>query len=133
MGIYEVLFIFIMTLGLLVWFMSRRPRREPSKLKMRAYRSTLSRREDEEGSHASPPSYSQSTTRASATQGTVPLNVNFDFDGYTYDAYQVLGLPGGSSWSLVKKAYQTERVALEKEYSSECVQMAFEALRRVLS
>ena len=84
--------------------MLRRKNREPSKLRMKPLPSTYN------------------------TQGVRSLNVNFEYENYTYDAFHVLGLPSGSSWESVQAAYR--QVLYNSPYSKECIQMAFEALQR---
>jgi hypothetical protein len=39
-------------------------------------------------------------------RGERPLNVVFNFNGHSWDAYEVLGLPAGSSPESVEKAYR---------------------------
>lgn len=33
------------------------------------------------------------------------LNIHFQYNGHSFDAYEVLGLPAGSSWEKVEEAY----------------------------
>ena len=38
--------------------------------------------------------------------GERPLNVVFNYNGHSWDAYEVLGLPAGSSLEMVQQAYR---------------------------
>lgn len=60
--------------------------------------------------------------------GSRDLNVIFNFNGHSWDAYEVLGLPAGSSPDQVETAY---RMALEKvdESSKEFIHTAFRAIK----
>ena len=116
--VYEILLIFAITLAGLVWFMFRKEVREPSKLKTKTKTSSSSHHPKTVAPHEEP-------------RESRPLNVNFKFENYTYDAYHVLDLPGGSSLESVQKAYgQSLR---QGKHSRDCVQMAFEALKKALS
>ena len=120
--VYEILIVFVIALSGLAWFIARNPKREPSKLKMKAFSSS---------SH-----HTQAVEPHKSAKPSRPLNVNFEFENYTYDAYHVLGLPGGSSWESVQAAYKQSLSAKPEqggEHSRECIQMAFEALKKALS
>lgn len=52
------------------------------------------------------------------------LNVLFNFNGETWDAYEILGVPAGSSFNEVETAYKTHT---EK---SEIIDAAFEAIKK---
>ena len=43
-----------------------------------------------------------------------PLNVVFQFNGETWDAYEVLGLPAGSSLEMVRAAYREATEAVDQ-------------------
>ena len=101
--------------------MSRRQKREPSRLKMKnkssgPFPANTSANQSHHGKDEKPDH---------------PLNVNFEFENYTYDAYHVLRLPGGSSWQAVQEAYQQSLMG-PGEYPRECIQKAFEALKKAL-
>lgn len=42
-----------------------------------------------------------------------PLNVVFNYNGHSWDAYEVLGLPAGSSLERVDEAYKTNIEAVD--------------------
>lgn len=43
------------------------------------------------------------------------LNILFNWNGHTWDAYEVLELPAGSSRVAVQKAFETKKIKVEKE------------------
>lgn len=43
---------------------------------------------------------------ASSPQKTASLNVMFNYNGHSFDAYETLGVPAGSDFSDVRTAYQ---------------------------
>lgn len=60
--------------------------------------------------------------------GERPLNVVFNWNGETWDAYEVLGLPAGSSQEKVAKAYQ-ESLARVDEKSKGFITAAHDAIQ----
>lgn len=42
-----------------------------------------------------------------------PLNVVFNYNGHSWDAYEVLGLPAGSSPDKVEEAYKAQLASVE--------------------
>lgn len=61
-------------------------------------------------------------------EGERPLNVVFNWNGETWDAYEVLGIPAGSSQERVEKAYQ-DSLARVDEKSRSLMTTAYEAIR----
>ena len=61
-------------------------------------------------------------------QQEVQLNVMFNWNGHSWDAYEVLGLPAGSNLNQVKKAYEEEMAKMDEE-SRAFIQKAYEAIR----
>lgn len=61
-------------------------------------------------------------------KGERPLNVIFNWNGETWDAYEVLGLPAGSSQEKVAKAYQ-ESLARVDEKSKGFITAAHDAIQ----
>lgn len=49
---------------------------------------------------------SSSSDLRSETSGSDVLNAVFNFNGHSFDAYEVLGIPAGSSWEEVKRAFE---------------------------
>ncbi len=47
-------------------------------------------------------------SRSSSSSEKV-LNVIFNYNGHSWDAYEVLGLPAGAPWDQVHAAYQRSR------------------------
>ncbi len=62
-------------------------------------------------------------------QGTVTkhLNVMFNYNGHSWDAYEVLGVPAGASIKLVTEAYQTA-VRRSDKHSIEFLETAYKAI-----
>lgn len=56
------------------------------------------------------------------------LNVVFNYNGHSWDAYEVLGLPAGSSMESVEVAYQ-ESLRRVDEGSKAFMQAAYEAIQ----
>lgn len=61
--------------------------------------------------------------------GEISLNVLFNWNGHTWDAYEVLGLPAGSSRDKAAAAFQAARAKADPE-SIPFLQAAFEAITR---
>lgn len=62
------------------------------------------------------------------------LNVFFNFNGHTFEAYEILGLPGGASLEQVQQAYQKMRPqpgAIGKT-EKDLIDVAFEVLVKEL-
>lgn len=55
------------------------------------------------------------------------LNVIFNYNGHSWDAYEVLGLPAGSSIERVKEAYQV-RLSESDDSSKAFLQAAYKAI-----
>lgn len=61
--------------------------------------------------------------------GSRSLNVLFNFNGHTWDAYEVLGCPAGASFELAKKAFEVAKRQLEDPQSVEFLETALDAIR----
>lgn len=57
------------------------------------------------------------------------LNVLFNYNGHTWDAYEVLGVPAGSNGEIVDQKYESVLNQLDPE-SAEFVQAAYDAIRK---
>lgn len=55
------------------------------------------------------------------------LNVMFNYNGHSWDAYEVLGVPAGASLKIVTEAYQTALRRSDKE-SMEFLETAYRAI-----
>ncbi len=55
------------------------------------------------------------------------LNVFFNYNGHTWDAYEVLGLPAGASLKMVKSGFEKSVASSQKE-SHEFLRTALEAI-----
>lgn len=116
-------------------FLARRSRqREPSRLRLgstgqsgergvvksRSSTKTGARRE-----MVSP----EAVDEASAQVRVKNLNVVFNYNGHSWDADEVLGLPAGAPMAMVNEAYQKALRTTQPE-SHAFLQVAFEAIRK---
>lgn len=60
--------------------------------------------------------------------GERPLNVVFNYNGHSWDAYEVLGLPAGSSPEKVEQAYRQGLNHLDKS-SHHFIEAAYDAIQ----
>lgn len=58
---------------------------------------------------------------------TKSLNVIFNYNGYSWDAFEVLGLPAGSSREKVEEAYRASVKSVEPE-SRVFIETAYKAI-----
>jgi len=74
-----------------------------------------------------PPSMNKSRPRVNNTKA---LNVHFMYNGHSFDAYEVLGLPAGCGWSQIEQSYRDllKRDAQSKEF----LDLALQSLRQHL-
>lgn len=98
---------------LLVYFQSAKNRGQPTRLKMKVEAVSAGA------------SSSQHTSEAART---IPLNVIFNYNGHSFDAYETLGVPAGSSWEAVRDSFE-QNVAGSDETSREFYLAAFNAIK----
>lgn len=76
----------------------------PSRLKL-----THKKRQNKTAlTHSPAPAAQAPSTQVYAAEGERPLNVLFNYNGETFDAFEVLGLPAGAPWDLVHQIYQKQ-------------------------
>ena len=73
-----------------------------------------------------------SPTKNIETQNEEELNIYFKFQGKMWDAYELIGVPAGSSLAEVEKAY-TEISSQRDDSSRELLDMAYKTIRQKLS
>lgn len=56
------------------------------------------------------------------------LNVHFMYNGHSFDAYEVLGLPAGCGWERIENAYRAQ-ISQPGNQSREFLDAALSALR----
>lgn len=56
------------------------------------------------------------------------LNVMFNYNGHSWDAYEVLGVPAGASITIVTEAYQTALRRCTGQESVEFLETAYKAI-----
>lgn len=100
---------------LIVYFQGSKKKPQPSKLNMRA---------------DSPIAAGQSAQVVPAPSASIPLNVMFNYNGHTFDAYETLGIPAGSSWDEVRVAFD-KSVSQADTASHEFYLTAFNAIKTV--
>lgn len=66
---------------------------------------------------------------AAATQLERELNVHFNYNGHSWDAYEVFGLPAGVSVEVVTAAYERMIQKVDPE-SVEFIQTAYQAIMK---
>lgn len=69
------------------------------------------------------------TTREPPRPGERELNVHFNFNGHSWDAYETLGLPAGSSMDRVEEAFR-QALRNADPSSHEFFNHAVEAIRK---
>lgn len=72
---------------------------------------------------------SKAMAAASGDGGAIPLNVYFNYNGHSFDAYEALGVPAGSTWEEVQLAFQ-KNLAVTDPSSQEFYRVALEAVRQ---
>lgn len=141
---------FIVTLIVISIVMLRRSARKPTKLKMKTnpgalYTPSAKQRvieleaKDLQASHlelvkATMEADSSKVDKDPSSAGVAkarPLNVMFNYNGYSWDAYEVLGVPAGSSLLSVQEAYETMKKSMDRE-SQHFVDAAYQALMKVM-
>jgi len=109
----------IFLLALFLLFM-RRPERPGMRLRLKGKTSTEKSPVPKEESAPLP---------FKRPDGTVerPLNVMFNYNGHSWDAYEVLGLPAGSNIESTDAAYRKSIATVEAE-SREFIEAAYRAI-----
>jgi hypothetical protein len=118
---YVALHAIVMALGV-IFLLWRRPARGV-RLKMKSIRA---------GSPSAPPPVAvhQPTVVAASSPREVVLNVHFNFNGHSFDAFEVLGLPAGTSLERVKKVHAAA-VSRSDDTSREFFNAAFSAIEKL--
>lgn len=98
---------------LIVYFQSSKKKDLPTKLNMKA---------------TVPPPTPPSSQTAQTQAQPVSLNVIFNYNGHSFDAYETLGVPAGSSWDEVKVAFENT-LATNEAPSHEFYLTAFNAIK----
>jgi hypothetical protein len=110
-----------------------RPKRTPTRLKLRGPAKGLSQTQSEPSASQKSRASAASNARdnAVASQGAPrvrQLTVYFQFNGHDFESYEVLGLPAGSSFEVVEKTFRA-LLAKEPPDSHDFYRKAFEAIR----
>lgn len=110
------------------WYLlSRGGARRPTQLNMKAKDSAPPLMDAPPAEEKAP--LTQAVRQHPDLQGTKQknLNVMFIYNGHSWDAYEVLGVPAGASLKLVTEAYQTALRRSDKE-SVEFLETAYRAI-----
>ncbi len=91
----DIFFYYAALIGLAVLLFLRRRPRFGMRLRLGSSQKKLAGTEADSFSHIS-------------GAGERPLNVVFNYNGHSWDAYEVLGLPAGSSPEKVEQSYRTQ-------------------------
>lgn len=113
-------------LAIFLLFMVRRGQREPTRLNLRARGSNIKDlAAGSEGQHVV-------SLQAVAAQALHPneksLNILFNYNAHTWDAYEILGVPAGAPPKMVEEAYR-KAVAQVSPSSQEFISSAYQAIR----
>lgn len=96
-------------LGIIVasYLTIRRRPRSPSKLDLRKKSFSSVQEPPAQESPAQKPSFDESSSQSSAAKDETmkQLTCSFDFQGDTWEAHEVLGLPAGSPWEMIHEKY----------------------------
>lgn len=125
---------------LVAYMLFWRPKRDPSRLKLRERFKTdkpqtkpneNDRRTDH---HNSSKAHSQRGEAATDNdfRNERELNVIFQFNGHDFDAFEVLGVKAGSSLEAVERSY-AELLSKSPEDTREFLQMAYHAIKLKLT
>lgn len=116
------------TLFVLLLFLWRRPRRG-MRLRLKAGRSRGYYRDLGLNGKVSPDLVlHKSGAAGSSVSGERSINVVFNYNGHSWDAYEVLGVPAGSSFAVVEAAYAEGLKRIEKS-SHGILEAAFKAIQ----
>lgn len=108
----------------LVLYMLYRPKRPPSKLSMRmGNAATSSESQSSEGYIQKKEVFEEGETPS----GAIELSVIFQFNGHSFEAYEVLGLPAGSGLEKVRQTYD-QAVQNSDAESQEFLKFAYQAI-----
>jgi hypothetical protein len=110
-----LILIALFVICLLLYFQGAKNRAQPTRLKMKA-----------EGVAAGQP-FEADLAKARSSQ-TIPLNVMFNYNGHSFDAYETLGVPAGSSWEDIRNSFE-QNLASSDETSREFYLAAFNAIK----
>ena len=121
MGVTDFLYINgAIVFGLVLFMLSRRPRRRWSPIRERR----ISKSSQDKGSsdrHLAP--------REGEVHAERSLNVMFMYNGHNFDAFEVLGLPAGSSMEQVNQAYKKGIELTSDAAEQSLLQLAFESIQ----
>jgi hypothetical protein len=59
----------------------------------------------------------------------VSLNCFYNYNGHTWDAYEVLGIPAKSPWELVETGYKSTLAATQDKEKVGIIEAAYSALK----
>ena len=100
----------LVLIGVVLYMFKKRPK---SKIKMATYASKKDQLPQVDGAKNQPKE----------------LNVIFNYNGHDWDAYEVFGVPAGSSWESVSKAYENT-IAGKDEASRGFFNCAYKAIKK---
>lgn len=103
---------FAVTALVIVWILYNRKNSKPSKLNLRAYQKNL------------PDLVQKSKSRSG---GPKNLDCLFMYNGHEFNAYEVLGIPAGSSSAAAEVAYETLKSTTNSEH--DFYKAAFNAIK----
>ncbi len=57
------------------------------------------------------------------------LSVHFNYNGHSWEAYEALGLPAGSNWESVERAFKKAKATMDAE-SKPFIEAAYQAIKK---
>ncbi len=117
-----------LTLMALFLFLRVRPRRG-MRLRFEALRGRASAKVSGTKSSETIPTASAPSSAAKSTSEPRVLNVVFNYNGHSWDAFEVLGLPAGCSWEKVDSAFQ-EAMKHVDSGSRPFIEAAYQAIQQ---
>lgn len=101
----------------IVSFLWGRKGKSPSQLKLRSAlgQGGKTKMPATKSSQSAKPHFQSPPQQDSPDQFSKSLNVMFVYNGHTFDAYEILGIPAGSSVSSAKQAFDTQTAKADGE------------------
>lgn len=115
----------VVAVGLAAFFLYPRPQRAPSRLRLLRGQSL---KNQPVPMRPRPEVLSEETLRAMGDEPDVKiLNVMFNYNGHSWDAHEVLGVPPGAAFEMVRTAFEKSMRASDPS-SHDFIRTAYQAI-----